>query len=67
MIKKSFKISGMHCVSCAMIIEGALEDRGAKARCSYAKEVVEVEYEPTKLSDAEIKKIVTAAGYTVVG
>lgn len=67
MITRVYKVSGMHCPSCAMLIEGELEDRGAKARCSYTKEIVEVEYEPTKLSDAEIKKIVTAAGYTVVG
>lgn len=67
MIKRVYKVSGMHCPSCAMLIEGEFEDRGVRARCSYAKEIVEVEYEPTKLSDTEIKKIVAAAGYTVVG
>ena len=40
--KTIYKINGMHCSSCAMIIEGELEDRGIDARCRYEKGEVEV-------------------------
>ena len=35
MIKKIFKISGMHCVACSQNIEGELEDMGVKAWIDY--------------------------------
>ncbi len=66
-MKKSYKIAGMHCTSCAMLIEGELEDRGARAACNYAKELVEVEFDPAKLTEEDIKKAVEAAGYTLLG
>lgn len=65
MTKKTFKIDGMHCVSCAMLIEGELEDRGVRATCNFAKAVVDVEYDPAKISDDTIKQAVKAAGYSV--
>jgi P-type Cu+ transporter len=65
-IKKSFKIKGMHCTSCAMLIEGELEDKGANASCSYAKSTVDVEYDPDKLSEQDIEQAVRVAGYTIV-
>lgn len=45
-MKKIFKISGMHCTSCAMNIEWELEDKGVKAKCDYAKQCLEVDCEP---------------------
>ncbi len=65
MIKKTFSVSGMHCSSCAMTIEWDLEDHGIKAKCSYANQVVEVEYEPEKISDQDIKQIVAKSGYKI--
>lgn len=35
-MKKVYKIEGMHCASCASMIELDLEDEGIKASCSYA-------------------------------
>lgn len=64
MIKKTFKIKGMHCPSCVMLIEGELEDRGAKARCNLAKNEVVVEY-PEGLGDEGVRAAIEAAGYTV--
>lgn len=61
---KIFKINGMHCVSCAMLIEGELEDRGLTGKCSFAKGVVEVDGEP---DEKLVKASVEAAGYTLVG
>ena len=46
MKKVTLKIDGMHCTSCAMSIDGDLEDfvKGVKsAKTNYAKQVCEVE------------------------
>lgn len=65
--KKTYKIVGMHCSSCAMLIEGELEDRGIAGRCSYVKQAVEVEAEDTGQTDAVVKEAVEAAGYHLGG
>lgn len=66
MIKKKFKIDGMHCTSCAMNIDGELEDtEGVKsASTNFAKAVVEVEYDSSKLSDKDVIKTIKTAGYS---
>lgn len=64
MIKKTFKVLGMHCPSCVMLIEGELEDRGAKARCNLAKNEVVVEY-PEELGDEGVRAAIEASGYSV--
>jgi len=61
--KRIYKIDGMHCSSCAMLIEGELEDRGISGRCSYAKQTVEVESDDTEKTDTAVKQAVEAAGY----
>lgn len=45
-------IFGMHCTSCAMNIDGELEDTdGVKeAKTNYAKQVTEVTFDPEKVS-----------------
>ena len=53
----------MHCTSCAMVIEGELEDAGVKAQCSYTKETLTVEFDPQKVPESTIKNVVAAAGY----
>ena len=66
MIKKKFIISGMHCTSCAMNIDGELEDtEGVKqANTNYAKSQTEVEYDESKLNDKRITEIIKKTGYT---
>lgn len=64
MKKKIYKVEGMHCASCAMLIEGELEDRGITGKCSFAKGIVEVDGEP---DENLVKASVEAAGYTLVG
>lgn len=66
MTKKIFKISGMHCVSCAMNIDGALEDiNGIKtSSTNFAKAITEVEFDETKLTRQEILSIIEKVGYT---
>lgn len=60
--KKVYKIEGMHCASCAAMIELDLEDAGIKAKCSYATSSLEVE------SEHDIKKVaevIKKSGYSV--
>jgi len=65
MIKKKYKVKGMDCTSCAMMIESDLEDAGVKAKCSFAKEVLEVEFDPKKVSEEKIKETVKSSGYLI--
>jgi copper chaperone CopZ len=62
-MKKTYKISGMHCDSCAKMIELDLEDAGIAAKCDYAKECLEVEPNSDK---QKIKEIVEASGYQLL-
>lgn len=66
MVKKTYKVSGMHCPSCAMLIEGELEDAGMKATCSYVKQTLEVEFDGQPPGEARVKEVVGNAGYRVV-
>lgn len=66
MKKITLKIKGMHCTSCAMNIDGDLEDLvdGVKsADTSYAKEKVEVEFDENKVKIDQIIKQITKTGY----
>lgn len=67
MIIKKFKITGMHCSSCAMNIDGELEDTEGviEASTSFAKQAVEVKYDPNKVSDKKIIEVVKTAGYDI--
>lgn len=65
MAKKTFKIKGMHCSSCSILIEGELEDIGLASKANYQKQVVEVETDGTH-TDEDIIKAVKRAGYEVV-
>lgn len=66
MKKKTYKVQNMSCTSCAMLIETELEDISVKAKCSYAKESLEVEYDEKKVNEEHIKKTVKNLGYTIV-
>jgi copper chaperone CopZ len=57
--KVVLKIIGMHCTSCAMSIDGDLEDyvKGVKStKTNYAKQECEVEFEEEAV---EIEQIIT--------
>jgi copper chaperone CopZ len=64
-MKKIFCIKGMHCNSCAMMIENELEDRGIKSKIDFANEKAEVEFDEKKISEKEIKKIIEKLGYNI--
>ncbi len=65
MIAKTYKILGMHCPSCALVIESDLEDAGIKASCNYARETLDVEYDETNVSEETISAAIRASGYTL--
>lgn len=66
MKKIKLNIEGMHCTSCAMNIDGELEDTdGVKsANTSYAKQLTEVEFDEERLNEAQIIKAIKKAGYS---
>ena len=66
MTKKTFKIDGMHCTSCALLIESDLEDAGVTAVCNYAKQTLTVEFDDNKIDEKRIKDVVLKAGYQIV-
>ena len=66
MAKKTYKVSGMHCTSCSMVIESDLEDAGVKAICSYVKQTLDVEFDGGDADEDKIHQVVKKAGYTLV-
>ncbi|MFA6391560.1 MAG: heavy-metal-associated domain-containing protein [Patescibacteria group bacterium] len=61
-----FKISGMHCPSCAMNIDGALEelDGVLESTTNYAKQITKVIYDPQKVTPEKMSAEIKKAGYT---
>jgi len=68
MLQKSIlKISGMHCASCAAVIEMALKnEKGVvSGNVNLATEKAYVEYDPEKISLDEVKKAIEKTGYKI--
>jgi len=66
--KAELKITGMHCASCALNVERALQGREDvyEARVNLATETATVEYDPAKTTLANLEQTVVDAGYEVV-
>ncbi|MDO8504725.1 MAG: heavy metal-associated domain-containing protein [Candidatus Liptonbacteria bacterium] len=62
------ELHGLHCASCIMNIEGALEDTpGVKnVDASYAKAEAEVTFDETAVSVEKILEIIKKLGYGAV-
>jgi Cu+-exporting ATPase len=65
MEKIILKISGMHCTSCAAVIENTLKkEKGIKSvNVNFATEKAYLEFDEIKISIARIKKIIEKLGY----
>lgn len=65
-IKKKFKVEGMHCSSCAMSIDFDLEDLEGvkKAETNYAKEFTEVEFDEEIVPQQKIIEQIKKSGYS---
>lgn len=61
----TLKIVGMHCTSCALNIDGALEDTAGvvSATTSYAKGQTVVSFDPTQVQAAQLQQVVRDTGY----
>ena len=66
-MEKTFKITGMHCSSCEMLIKDALEDSGVKVKeISSKKGIAKVDFDEKKTNESKIKTIIEGEGYKVV-
>lgn len=61
------KLEGMHCSSCALAIDGELEDTPGvvSAKTSYAKSETEVLFDPEKTGEEKIRGIIATLGYKI--
>ena len=68
MITKTFRVADMHCTNCAMKIEEIEDDLPGVKRvsASYQKMNMIVEYDETKVSEAQILEAVKSRGYTAI-
>lgn len=64
-MEKKFKINGMTCNSCATLIEKSLEKKVDNVKVSYSNSNAKISYDPKKISEEEIKKIIKDKGYSV--
>ena len=66
MVKKRFKVEGMHCSGCVIAVEGAVEDLpGVKsAQANYARQIADVEYDENQITPAQIIAQIELAGYS---
>lgn len=66
--KVVFKLSGLHCSSCGLSIDNALEevDGVIEAATSYAKSETKVQFDPQKTNHEELKRAIQGAGYQVI-
>jgi len=64
-MKKVFKIKGMHCNSCSMLIEKELENKVNKIKVSYSNEEAEIDFDEDKISEQEIKEAIKKLGYEI--
>ena len=65
MVKKTYRVEGMHCSNCAMNIESLEDDLpGIKqVSASYQKGQMVVEFDEAKVSEAQILAALEKRGY----
>lgn len=64
----TLKIDGMHCASCSLNIDGDLEDTPGVIRSttSYAKSETIIEFDPAKVDEVTLRKIIEKLEYKVL-
>ncbi|MEK6936251.1 MAG: cation transporter [Nanoarchaeota archaeon] len=65
MVKISLGIRGMHCESCAKLIENEMENKVKKIKVNFANKKAEIEFDEENIGEAEIKDKITKLGYKV--
>ena len=62
----TLRLQGLHCSSCATIIDLTLEDLpSVEATTNYAKSETKVYFDPTQTSLEKIKSTITSLGYKI--
>ncbi len=66
-MRQVFRVPDMHCSACVMRLEGLEDDLpGVKrVRASYRRQQLEVDYDESAISPAQIVAAVQKLGYTV--
>jgi cation transport ATPase len=62
-MKKIFTIEGMHCNSCAMLIEKEFKDKVNDISVSFADEKAEIDFDENKISKEEITGTIKGMGF----
>ena len=65
MVKKTFRVEGMHCSNCPMEVESIEDDLPGirQVSASYQKAQMVVEFDETKVTEAQIIAAVAQRGY----
>ena len=63
MTKIFLNIKGMHCESCAKLIESEMENEVKKIKVSFSNGKAEIEFDEEKISEDEIKNKIKSLGY----
>ena len=68
MTKSVFRVTDMHCSSCVMLVESIEDDLSGiqRVKASYQKARVEVEYDETMVSEAQIVAAIKQKGYEAI-
>jgi copper chaperone CopZ len=66
--KLKLKLSGLHCTSCSLNIDGTLEDTEGvlNSSTSYPKSETTIQYDPQRTSEPELRKVIEKLGYTTL-
>jgi len=64
----TLKLSGLHCTSCSLNIDGEIEDLPGvvSVSTSYAKQESTITYDPSLAKPATFTKAIEKLGYTVI-
>jgi Cu2+-exporting ATPase/Cu+-exporting ATPase len=68
MINKTYKIKGMHCASCAGIIDRTFKktEGVSSVEVNYGTETTKVEFDETKIKPEQLSKKIEPLGYTLI-
>lgn len=63
-----FSIDGMHCISCALNIDGTLEDATGvfSASTNYARAQAKITFDPEKITEEKLESLIESLGYRVI-
>jgi copper chaperone CopZ len=61
----TLSVSGMHCKSCAILIEEELKERVGSVLVSFEKGTARIEFDNEKITEKQIKKAIVDLGYGV--